>query len=223
MKPSALRLQTAARVMFALAAQSRSSPYKSPPRRANQSEHDVAASLKMPRSPPMQFQPVSRSTHAVCTSGTLHIVPLLLTAHNLLIKIPVLALPLSHDSDPFLLNPGTRYGSFPALSQHHMYLNKAQRKARRAQMIFLCIATRCVLYVVCKCMLCVSSQTDLCRNLLPSSVLAFCLRYLCPSTSHNRKNMLASPKLLSLARLKEWNSCRVHSSCVPSRRLTTQK
>ena len=100
MEPSALRLQKAARAMFALAAQSRSSPYKSPPRRANQSEHDVAASLKMPRSPPMQFQPVSRSTHAVCTSGTLHIVPLLLTAHNLLIKIPVLALPLSHDSDP---------------------------------------------------------------------------------------------------------------------------
>ena len=63
-------------------------------------KHDVAASLKIPRSPPMQFQPVSRSTHAVCTSGTLHIVPLLLTAHNLLIKIPVLALPLSHDSDP---------------------------------------------------------------------------------------------------------------------------
>ena len=77
MEPSALRLQTAARVMFALAAQSRSSPYKSPPRRANQSEHDVAASLQIPRSPPMQFQPVSRSTHAVCTSGTLHIVPLL--------------------------------------------------------------------------------------------------------------------------------------------------
>jgi hypothetical protein len=63
-------------------------------------KHDVAASLKIPRSPPMQFQPVSRSTHAVCTSGTLHIVPLVLTAHNLLIKIPVLALPLSHDSDP---------------------------------------------------------------------------------------------------------------------------
>ena len=143
-------------------------------------KHDVAASLKIPRSPPMQFQPVSRSTHAVCTSGTLHIVPLLLTAHNLLIKIPVLALPLSHDSDPFLLNPGTRYGSFPALSQHHMYLNKVRRKARRAQMMFLCIATGCVLYlVVCKCMLRVSSQTDLCRNLLPSSVLPFCLRYLC--------------------------------------------
>ncbi|RYN54711.1 hypothetical protein AA0118_g9071 [Alternaria tenuissima] len=55
MEPSALRLQKAARAMFALAAQSRSSPYKSPPRRANQSEHDVTASLKTPRSPPMQI------------------------------------------------------------------------------------------------------------------------------------------------------------------------
>jgi len=55
---------------------------------------------KPPDRHPCRFQPVSRSTHAVCTSGTLHIVPLLLTAHSLLIKIPVLALPLSHDSDP---------------------------------------------------------------------------------------------------------------------------
>jgi hypothetical protein len=111
MEPSALRLQTAARVVFALAAQSRSSPYKSPPRRANQSEHDVAASLKMPRSPPMQFQPVSRSTHAVCTSGTLHIVPLLHRSQSTRARTAVVS-----DSDPVLLNPGTRYGSFPALS-----------------------------------------------------------------------------------------------------------
>jgi hypothetical protein len=128
---------------------------------------------------------------------------------------------------PFLLKPRYSVWKLPSpILASHVPLNKVQRKARRAQMIFLCIATGCVLYlVVCKCMLCVSSQTDLCRNLLPSSVLAFCLRYLCTPTSHNRKNMLASPKILSLsrARLKEWNSCRVHSSCVPSRRPTTQK